>query len=229
MTELPIKLGSPGLRDTISCFSEYKYTIKAVHYLNTNNTPKYVDIFSTCMSKVTERSFNKTTLADISSLFWHCFKTIRTKNEFGVLIKHKPIQSAGGRHPIDVIYISRHNNLWECFLYDDNAHALCLLDTSPQAVASFIHEVSLVLDPQAGDIIWFISQDTKTSTKYIHPESLLWRDAGVALGHMALVAEALELNFCPLGISGEQEIKALLNIPPYLSAVGGCIIGKRTP
>lgn len=227
MTELPIKLGSPRLREAISNFSEYKYCIKAVHYLSVSNPGKCIDIFSTCMNRVTERIFNKTTRSDISTLLWHCFKTIQTRNEFDVLIKHKPIQSAGGRHPIDIIYISRNDNLWECFLYDDHAHALCLLDTSQEAVASFVHEISLILDPQAGDIIWFISQDMKTSTKYTHSESLIWRDAGVALGHMALIAEALDLNFCPLGISGEQEIKELLNIPPHLSAVGGCIIGKR--
>jgi hypothetical protein len=48
-----------------------------------------------------------------------------------------------------------------------------------------------------------VCEPGKTAAKYEHFESLVWRDAGVVLGYMSIVAEALGLNFCPLGLVGD--------------------------
>ena len=221
------KLNSPALRGQNISFSEYCYNIKGIRYLECVPQAKSVDVFGVCLRRRTERVFFETNAKDVSLLFWYSFKTIHIQNKQGVIIKHKALPSAGGRHAIDVLYIACKNDVWECSLYDDHAHALCLLHVSSQKIIDFIYKISLVLDPQFGDIIWFVSQDQKLSSKYKNAESLIWRDAGVVLGHLALVAEALELNFCPLGITGDDEIRELLDIPGRLSAVGGCIVGKK--
>ncbi|EHJ48324.1 nitroreductase [Solidesulfovibrio carbinoliphilus subsp. oakridgensis] len=224
-----VKLNSPSLRSQAGLFSEYKYDVKSVEYLEHVKRTDVVNIFDLCSTRATERIFYKTSRVDISLLFWYSFKSICTRKEFDITIKHKAFPSAGGRHSIDVLYITHHNNRWNCFLYDDCAHALCLLDINNRQILNFIHKISSVLDPQFGDIIWFVSQDLKLSSKYENAESLIWRDAGVALGHLAFVAEAIGLNFCPLGITGDNEIRELLCIPESLSPVGGCIVGRKGP
>ena len=53
----------------------------------------------------------------------------------------------------------------------------------------------------------------------------MWRDAGVVLGYMSLVAEALSLAFCPLGITGEPFLTDYLSTASRLKAVGLAILG----
>ena len=83
-----------------------------------------------------------------------------------------------------------------------------------------------VLDIQSGIVIRLIAEPGKTCAKYEHADSLIWRDAGVLIGHMALVAEALDCSFCPLGITG-HEWCASLKLEDRLAGVGLAILGSR--
>jgi hypothetical protein len=84
-----------------------------------------------------------------------------------------------------------------------------------------------IVAPGQGQLLWFCANVEKINAHYEHPESLIWRDAGVLLGVMALVAEALKLNFCPLGISGEPYLSAAFGTLGRLEGVGGAILGSR--
>ena len=117
---------------------------------------------------------------------------------------------------------------WVCYLYNDNIHAFSLLKIEQEKVNTFVSSIQEnMLNIQNGDLIWFISQDARTSSKYKHSESLLWRDAGVILGLFSIVAEALQLNFCPLGITGEPEILSFFDNNSGLSALGGAVLGRK--
>ena len=51
-----------------------------------------------------------------------------------------------------------------------------------------------------------IAEPQKTLSKYTDGASLVWRDAGVLLGNLALVASYLNINFCPIGALSPTEI-----------------------
>lgn len=227
MTGSLIKLASPQRRINVTNFEVYKYKTSDILYLDWEPAVEHADFFLTCLTRKTERIFHEPTLADVSKLLWFSVKTFQVGRDlWGSEVKHKPVPSSGGRHPVDIIYITYLDDMWKCFLYDDYAHALLLFPLETQKIEAFVQRVSMILDPQMGSILWFISQDMKVSSKYENAESLIWRDAGAILGHLALVAQALELNFCPLGITGAIELEQLLGLPSALSALGGGIVGR---
>ena len=69
-----------------------------------------------------------------------------------------------------------------------------------------------------------LAEPGKTSAKYQHGESLIWRDAGILLAVMALIAEALDYSFCPLGITGEPWADQLAT-SGVLMGVGLALVG----
>jgi len=69
-----------------------------------------------------------------------------------------------------------------------------------------------------------VAEPGKTSAKYSSSSSLVWRDAGVLLGHIGLAAESLGLNYCPLGITGEPWVSQL-DSQGKLSGVGLALLG----
>jgi len=56
----------------------------------------------------------------------------------------------------------------------------------------------LVVAPSA-TLLLLVAEPGKTAAKYLNPDSLVRRDAGVLLGYLSLAAEALGLAFVPLG------------------------------
>ena len=65
----------------------------------------------------------------------------------------------------------------------------------------------------------------RVAALYERPESLLWRDAGVLLQTLALVATAYRLALCPLGILGTAVVRAL-GLPEPILGVGVALIGR---
>jgi hypothetical protein len=90
---------------------------------------------------------------------------------------------------------------WHLYLPDQ--HALAKLDHKDTRT-SIRAELLPVIDIQEGIAIRLVAEHGKTSAKYENAASLVWRDAGVLIGHMSLTAEALACNFCPLGITGHE-------------------------
>jgi hypothetical protein len=58
-------------------------------------------------------------------------------------------------------------------------------------------------------LIGLVAEAGKTAAKYEAEQSLVWRDAGVVLGYLSLVAEILQLSFCPLGMTGDEFVKPM--------------------
>ena len=77
---------------------------------------------------------------------------------------------------------------------------------------------------RCGVLVGFIAESGKTASKYENPESLVWRDAGTLLGYMSLVAEALRLQFCPLGLTGDPELGDVLAPQSGLHGAGLSIV-----
>ena len=83
-----------------------------------------------------------------------------------------------------------------------------------------------VIDAPNATLLLFVAEPGMTGSKYEDAASLVWRDAGVLLGAIAMAAEALALNFSPMGVTGEPWTSHLILGAP-LVGVGAAFVGAR--
>lgn len=136
---------------------------------------------------------------------------------------YRPVPSAGAIHPVHVILHRPGDHTMH--RYDPIGHGLRQLDGSIDVTAlrAAMHEV--VHAPNA-TLLLFVAEPGMTGSKYEDAASLVWRDAGVLLGIIAMAAEALSLNFSPMGVTGEPWASRLIPGSP-LVGVGAAFVGAR--
>jgi SagB-type dehydrogenase family enzyme len=174
------------------------------------------------------RKFGSLEISTLSTFLWLGCKTReRSAAASGVVWEHRPAPSAGGRHPIDILILDQFEKLATVSLYDPISHALIQLGCDSQIVQQLAATGQQLLPHTEGLVIWFAAQFDRTLSKYDDGESLVWRDAGALLATMHLTAEALRLNFCALGHTGEPLISAMLEGQATAIGVGGCVVGSR--
>ena len=159
-------------------------------------------------------------------LLWLTAKTRATRTDGdGFVWQHRPVASAGGRHPIDILIVRdpKHPTVT---LYDPGAHALCDLEVaSVDALQAVVEDVNEVTMNSRGTILLFVASFDRTLSRYSDGESLIWRDSGALLTHCYLVAEGLNVGCCGIGVTGEPWVSDILGNPPGVGGVGGCVIG----
>jgi SagB-type dehydrogenase family enzyme len=189
--------------------------------------PGSVDVFPLLNGRRTHRHFRSLTARDLSTFLWYSARTrFAYLDESGRRFESRPAPSAGGCHPHDLLIVRpRHGNL-EASVYDSRAHALAALQRPKTALQRFVSHVADAVPPEQGTIIWLVAQPQRTQNYYRSPESLLWRDAGVLIGVMAVVADALNLAFCPVGATGDPHIGRLLGTRSSAYGFGGAILGR---
>lgn len=142
--------------------------------------------------------------------------------QLGFALSKRPAPSAGAIHPIHVIVHENADGTW--YRYDPMDHALVELPSAVQPKEVRVAMNQIVQGDNA-TMLLFVAEPGKTFAKYVDACSLVWRDAGVLLGCFALAAEALELNFLPLGVTGEPWVSQLIN-ETGLVGVGVAFVGS---
>jgi SagB-type dehydrogenase family enzyme len=174
----------------------------------------------------TRRSFAILRERDLSTLLWGVAKAhVVECDSNGLRWQHRNVPSAGGQHPIDIIVVPPDAD-GSAAVYDPIGHALKRLKDSAGVVTRFRSELAEIVEPGAGTILWLVADYDHTAAQYDHPESLVWRDAGILLAAIHFVAEALDLNCCAYGINGDAWV-ARVTGNPRLGGMGGCVIGRR--
>ena len=181
--------------------------------------------FRVLTARASRRQFAHVSDDKLAAFLWYSAKALTmSQGPHDIFCQHRFVPSAGGLHPIDLIVIDAQEK--SASVYDPNAHALCRLDTTEEQVTHFLAYSEQVLCSGSGILIWFAARPDKVKAKYTHELSLIWRDAGALLASMYLIAEALKLNCCALGVLGSHELQELTNNTSILGT-GGCIIGAR--
>ncbi len=171
----------------------------------------------------TKRSFNALSKTELSELLWRCARTQAVADsEYGFELERRPALSAGAIHPIHILIDHNATGNWR--RYDSRRHGLHDIPGASELFAQFDQQCEATLRIGQGTRLLLAAEPGKTFAKYEQGESLIWRDAGVLLAMMAMVAEALGCAFCPLGITGEPWASHLAPTG-ILSGVGVALLG----
>jgi SagB-type dehydrogenase family enzyme len=185
-------------------------------------TPEFTQVLR---SRRSRRQFGRVSAQHLSLLLHLSAKTVNgIKSESGYSWEHKNSPSAGGLHPIHIV-IYRDNRVG---IYDSVAHAIYQLDEVDKSLLeSFAVSLNEIVRIDRGTVVWFAADIAKTLANYEDGETLVWRDAGAMLATVSLAAEALNLNCCSLGSTGEPFISQIIPSNRSLYGVGGLIVGSR--
>ncbi|MBU6440345.1 MAG: nitroreductase family protein [Betaproteobacteria bacterium] len=170
------------------------------------------------------RTFGSLRREALSAVLEMTCRTQRTATgSGGAMVSQRPVPSAGAIHPVHLLVLEP--DAPALARYDSIGHALVSVPSKidTEAVRTAIAEV---LDPQAGTILILAAEPNCTASNYESSTSLVWRDAGVLLGALALAAESLGLAHCPLGVTGEPFVSELLD-QAALKGVGVLLLGSR--
>lgn len=208
---------------------DYVYSVGSRHRLTPILRVDPVDFWSTLNSRRSRRTFGELSSAQLSTLLWNAARTKEVYEEAsGFLWQHRAAPSAGGRHPVDILVHAPALGIPLFSLYDPLTHQLADLESEDSQIDRLISKVNCILPVQDGVLIWLMAQYNRTSSKYNNPSSLIWRDVGALLATLNLVAEAMGLNFCPLGTTAEHEILDLFPNSNVIVSAGGCLIGSSS-
>lgn len=201
----------------------------ALHYLDVPKPPHQIDFWNIVQRRTSRRQFGNVDSVTLGALLWHSAKATRQIEQLSSSLsrEHRPAPSAGGLHPICII-------VQQCSLaspalgcYDPYGHALREIKASIEQRDGLLCHANTVLATQGGTILWLIGDFNKTSAIYTNAHSLVWRDTGALIGTLCLIAEAMNLNACPLGICGDEAIREVIHLPEGVHGVGAVVIGSR--
>lgn len=201
------------------------WPIRGRHYLSVPQKASYC-LFRAVLQRRSRREFGPLSETDLASFFWYTAKSehvLRRGKEAAVRLTRFP--SSGGLSSIGILHFTRSKSDIIISLYDCDSHALLQMEPVGSSLRAY-NAFSDILDPQRGDILLYFSDSEIINSCYNFGESLLWRDAGVMLGGMSLVAEAIGLAFCPIGTSGRDSLRQVFNDDRFV-ALGAAVLGAR--
>jgi len=206
-------------------YAPFVWPIGAKLRLPPRDTPLELNLVTLLEQRQTRRNFsNKLEVTQLGEFLWlACRNRSSRPSTFGPDQESRVHPSAGAMHPIHVL-ISHEAGPW--MIYDPVEHSIMELPGSINSAAANRNEAARLLSLDKGVLLGFVAEPGKTAAKYVNHETLVWRDAGVVLGYMSFVAEALGLAFCPLGISGQPYLTDYLSATDQIQAVGLAILGE---
>lgn len=174
-----------------------------------------------------KKEFKEIDTNQLSNLLWYSAKVKKVAvSENGQILTYRNSPSAGAIHPID-IFISLPDEISKRSLlyYNPFTHKLGLMSFQKKKLKQFFEGVNQNIDISNATVIWFVADISRTSAKYLNPQSLVWRDAGSLLLLFQFVATALNLNSCPVGTLGYPDFKYMFSKYKNITSAGGIIVG----
>jgi SagB-type dehydrogenase family enzyme len=211
-------------RDEAVSYSEFQYHFAGAKlYLPRPTISMGRSFIEVLEGRRSRRLFGRLSAQRLSLLLWYAARTRASHQESsGFLWQHRPAPSAGGRHPVDILVAGQR----ETALYDPISHSLHPLHNGDLIADGLVSLTNEVVPVQQATILWFVAQPARTASKYANAESLIWRDAGALLTVISLVAEALDLNCCAIGATGDPWLSGALEFGEDLHGLGGCLVGE---
>lgn len=216
----------PIPRPKPSPYEPFVWPVGSRWQLAPRSVPLEVDLVSLIERRQSRRQFKQPLdYATLGEFLWlTCRNRSSRPSPFGPDQESRVHPSGGAMHPIHVL-ISEECGPWT--RYDPSEHVLSELVGSRGSAAVCREVASRLLELGHGTLLGFVAEPGKTAAKYENHETIVWRDAGVVLGFMSLVAEALDLAFCPLGITGAPYLTDYLAHASALNGVGLAVLSAK--
>lgn len=145
-------------------------------------------------------------------------------NEFGDRFLAPP-SSAGALHAVRVI-VAPLEGQPRAFAYDPIGDAVERLRLARlDGLQDFRDQVRSCIPEARGFALGLLGDATMAGKAYREPESLLWRDAGVLIQTIGMVAFAEGHAACALGVHGNGLVRAL-GLDGQFLALGAAFIGR---
>jgi SagB-type dehydrogenase family enzyme len=172
----------------------------------------------------TKREFTRElSMEQLGEFLWlACRSRSSRESPYGPNQESRPHPSAGALHPIHALVARDGEALYR---YAPSEHALVEIPGAAPNAAHAMAAARAALELDRGWVLALVAEPGKTGSKYENPETLVWRDAGVVLGYMSVVAEALGMAFCPLGVAGGQVAALGFAEPGAMHGVGLAVLG----
>lgn len=168
----------------------------------------------------TVREVRPASIDRVATLLWHAGRTRAASGGW----QHRAAPSAGGLHPIDMIFVGLTPNP---ALYDPMRHVLSELEVlDAEAAAAAVRAASEVVPTAQGTLVFLVGDTARVLAAYENPTSLIWRDAGCLIATVQITAAWLGLASVPLGILGGAFLKAL-GLPQNLVGAGAFVLGEE--
>lgn len=222
-----IDLGNPFPRLVPNCYTPITWPKGNVIQLPLAITAEEIQesVINILLRRRTRRQFSNLSMDMLGSLLWVCCHTQELGSDhLGFPLSRHPCPSGGAIHPVHLLVLLPQDNCW--YRYDPTEHALHETPSKLDSTTVKSSMQALISAPSA-TLFLLAAEPGMTAAKYEASASLVWRDAGVMLGVLAIAAEALDLSFCPLGVTGEPWVSQLLEQPGLFGV--GCAFVGTTP
>jgi len=189
--------------------------------------PRKIDFFRVLQRRRSARHLASLTGQQLSDFLGFAIRTIEVRLEStGLMWQHRASASAGGIHPIDTFVLNFPFGNEAIYYYDPLGHTLKALSAKYSKPLRPLRRYALSMkeEPEAV-LIWFAAQGHLTAAKYHNPQSLIWRDSGCVIMTSYMVATALGIKCCALGITGNRYFSKIGKKNYSLEGVGGLILG----
>lgn len=201
-------IGEPSLKEHILPNVPFRFTtterIKLEAAKSVNSS--FLDVLE---SRKSSREFAHLDLAKLGAFLYLSNRIKRTDcNELGQEITYTNCASPGAMNALHLLLRRPSDRRW--YSYDPLKHELGFLGDDIDCdgfIAHMCHELIPATD--TAWIIWNVADLESLKCKYQNPQSLAYRHSGGISATHALVAQALGLSYCQLGIMGEPEASKL--------------------
>jgi SagB-type dehydrogenase family enzyme len=226
----PIDTSDPRPREQPLEYQPFRFVTGLACYLEIPTQCDPTEFWGVVAQRKTRRRFTDLDSRALGSLLWNAIKTVaELPSQNGISREHRTIPSAGGLHPVHVLVQRCEPGSHPIHYYEPHGHALREIKTDRDACVRLRDEANSVLNTESGALLWMVADFNKADAIYDNCASLVWRDVGVMIGMLCLIAEALRLSACPLGICGDEWLRGVLDLPDGIHGVGCVVVGGRNP
>lgn len=220
---MDVRLPDPSPRATAAPYVPLQWPVLRSITL-ANPSIVHSDLFQALARRRSGAEFQPLARDALGELLWHVMRVdALSPSTLGFELEHRPTPSAGAIHPVHVLISAP--GLDAAVLYRPRLHRLDVLAGS-ESVCRELRLLAQQLYQRAdgATVLAFVAEPGLTAAKYEDASSLVWRDAGILQGTMALAAEGLGLAFRLLGATGDAQVSPLAE-QGVLVGMGLALIG----
>lgn len=220
---MDVRLPDPSPRATPARYVPHRWSVAQSIALSTPSIARG-DVFAALGRRRSGVQFQTLSREALGELLWHVMRVDAiAPSPFGFEQEQRPTPSAGAIHPIHALIAEP--GAESVTLYHPRWHQLDVLADSEGVYRGLRAQAhSLYAGAVNATVLAFVAEPGLTAAKYENATSLVWRDAGVLQGTMALAAEGAGLPFRLLGATGDAQVAPLAE-QGVLVGVGLALVG----